>query len=146
MKCFYVLTLLYLRKSAACLAAYSSGEGVVLCFRRSLDGYACRCPVSSVGTVSTSDVALLARLYRQGSGSKSESFFRWSWALVFLDLLTNCRRAGGACVRSSNPVSSFWRVSPPASCYRFADSDVEGCLKSFSSSGPNLPEASPCEA
>ena len=97
LKCFFVLTMFYLHKSAACLAAYSSGEGVVLCFRRSLDGYACRCPVSSVGTVSTSVVALLARLYRQGSGSKSESFFRWSWALVFVGTcLTNRRRAGGA--------------------------------------------------
>ena len=49
------------------------------------------------------------------------------------------------CVRSSDPASSFRRVSPPASCCRFADSDVEGCLKNFLSSGPNLPEASPCE-
>ena len=57
----------------------------------------------SVGTVSTSDLALLARLYRQGPGSKSESFFRWSWALVFvglrktnLSVLRNRLRAGGA--------------------------------------------------
>ena len=83
LNCFFVLTLLYLRKSAACLAAYRPEKELSLCFRRSLDGYACCCPVSSVGTVSTSDVAWLARLCREDPGSKSESFFR-SWALVFV--------------------------------------------------------------
>ena len=40
----------------------------------------------------------------------------------------------------------FGESRPQPSCCRFAASDVEGCLKNFLSSGPNLPEASPCEA
>ena len=39
----------------------------------------------------------------------------------------------------------FGESRPQPSCCRFAASDVEGCLKNFLSSGPNLPEGSPCK-
>ena len=47
-----------------------SGEGVVLCSGAPMGTLVV---AHSVGTVSTSDLAV-ARLYRQGPGSKSESF------------------------------------------------------------------------
>ena len=70
LKCFFVLTMYYLHKSAACLAAYQE-KGLSLCSGALMGTLV---EAHSVGTVSTSDLALLARLYRQGPGSKSESF------------------------------------------------------------------------
>ena len=69
LKCFFVLTMYYLHKSAACLAAYPE-KGLSLCSGALMGTLVV---AHSVGTVSTSDLAV-ARLYRQGPGSKSESF------------------------------------------------------------------------
>ena len=65
-----------------------------MCFRRSLDGYACCCPVSSVGTVSTSDLAVALGCIGKARGP-NPSPFPLVVSLVFLSLLTNRRRVGG---------------------------------------------------
>ena len=90
---------------------YLSGVGVVLLLRRSLDGarYPASLPASGVvarspaslpvsgvvarsplvGTVPTSDVASVARLYRQGLFPEGKASFRWSRASVFVGIQEN---------------------------------------------------------
>ena len=62
-----------------------------------------------------------------------------------VSLWMNRRRVGGDVSNRLTLLVRFGESRPQPSCCRFVASDVEGCLKNFLSSGPNLPEGSPCK-